>query len=224
MNEHVTEPQTVPPRVRAKQDDPVRTDAAPVPIKGGVHQSIKHDSGHKHVTGQAIYTDDIPTPAGTLHAYLGLSTCANGSIEAMDLSAVRSSPGVVGVLTSRDMPASNDISPTHLHDEPVLADGEVHFYGQAMFAVVATSRELRPRGGAKSQGGVWQTPFARTIDEARAADYPNVTKPLTLKRGDAASAWNRPPTACKDATRSAARIICIWKAISRSPFPARTMT
>jgi hypothetical protein len=89
MNEHVTERER--PRVRAKQDDPVRTDATPEPIKGGVHQPIKHDSGHKHVTGQAIYTDDIPTPASTLHAYLGLSTCAHGSIEAMDLSAVRSS-------------------------------------------------------------------------------------------------------------------------------------
>jgi xanthine dehydrogenase large subunit len=188
MNEQITEPQTVPPRVRGKQDDPVRTDAAPVPITGGVHQSIKHDSGHKHVTGQAIYTDDIQTPASTLHAYLGLSTCANGSIEAMDLSAVRSSPGVVGVLTSRDMPASNDISPTHLHDEPVLADGEVHFYGQAMFAVVATSREFARAAAQKAKVEYGKRPFARTIDEARKADYPNVTKPLTLKRGNAASA------------------------------------
>lgn len=162
-----------------------------IQIKGGVHQSIKHDSGHKHVTGQAIYTDDIPLPVGALHAYLGLSTCANGTIEQMDLSAVRNAPGVVGVLTHRNMPASNDISPTHLNDEPVLADDEVHFYGQAMFAVVATTREFARAAAHKAQVNYGERPFTRTVEEARAADYPNaplVTKPLTLKRGDAKAA------------------------------------
>ncbi|GAB5509928.1 MAG: xanthine dehydrogenase molybdopterin binding subunit [Hyphomicrobiales bacterium] len=157
-------------------------------IRGAVHSSIKHDSGHKHVTGQAVYTDDIPLPVGALHAYLGLSTCANGTIEQMDLSAVRNAPGVVGVLTHRDMPASNDISPTHLADEPVLADDEVHFYGQAMFAVVATTREFARAAAQKAQVKYGERPFARTVEEARAADYPNVTKPLTLKRGDAKTA------------------------------------
>lgn len=157
-------------------------------IKGGVHQSLKHDSGHKHVTGQAAYTDDIPMPVGALHAYLGLSTCANGTIEQMDLSAVRSAPGVVGVLTHRDMPASNDISPTHLHDEPVLADGEVHFYGQAMFAVVATTREFARAAAQKAQVKFGERAFTRTIDEARADGAPLVTKPLTLKRGDVKAA------------------------------------
>lgn len=160
-------------------------------IKGGVHQSIRHDSGHKHVTGQAIYTDDIPTPANTLHAYLGLSTCANGTIESMDLSAVRNAPGVVGVLSAHDMPASNDISPTHLHDEPVLADGKVEFYGQAIFAVIATSRDLARRAAQKARIQYGQLPFTRTVEEARAAQYPMVTKPLTLKRGDAKAALEK---------------------------------
>ncbi len=183
MNEHAP-----PPHMTDRQDHPGETDAMPEPIKGGVHQSTQHDSGQKHVTGLAIYTDDIAVPANTLHAYLGLSTCANGIIEAMDLTAVRSSPGVVGVLTARDMPASNDISPTHLNDEPVLADGEVHFYGQAMFAVVATSRELAKLAAQKAKMTFSERPFARTVDEARAEDYPLVTKPLALKRGDAESA------------------------------------
>ena len=28
---------------------------------------------HKHVTGEALYIDDMPEPAGLLHVYLGLS-------------------------------------------------------------------------------------------------------------------------------------------------------
>lgn len=36
-------------------------------IVGGVATDQKHDSAHKHVTGTAVYIDDIPEPEGTLH-------------------------------------------------------------------------------------------------------------------------------------------------------------
>ena len=42
-------------------------------VKGGVHTAQRHDSALKHVTGQAVYIDDMPEPAGTLHAALVLS-------------------------------------------------------------------------------------------------------------------------------------------------------
>jgi len=56
-------------------------------IKGGVHAPERHDSAHKHVSGTAIYIDDMPEPAGTLHAGLGLAGVAHGIIKSMDLSA-----------------------------------------------------------------------------------------------------------------------------------------
>ncbi len=62
-------------------------------IKGGVHQSLAHESAHKHVSGEAEYLDDMIEPAGTLHAYLGLSTCAHGKITSINLDAVRNAPG-----------------------------------------------------------------------------------------------------------------------------------
>ena len=71
-------------------------------------------------SGQAVYIDDMPEPAGTLHGCLGLATVAHGAITSIDLSAVRAAPGVVDVLTARDVPGENDISPTGRHDEPVL--------------------------------------------------------------------------------------------------------
>ena len=65
-------------------------------IRGGVHTDLRHDSAIKHVTGRAEYCDDIAEPAGTLHAYLGLSERAHARIVAVDLDPVRSAPGVVG--------------------------------------------------------------------------------------------------------------------------------
>src|SRR5262245_63525591 len=121
-------------------------------IKGGVATGQRHDSAHKHVSGQALYIDDIPEPAGTLHGCLGLSTVTHGKIISMDLSAVRTAPGVVDVLTANDVPGENDISPTGRHDEPVLADGNVQFYGQPIFAVVAETREQARRAWQVAKG------------------------------------------------------------------------
>ena len=90
-------------------------------ILGGVATDQRHDSAHKHVTGSAAYIDDMPEPAGTLHACLGLSTVAHGTILSLDLTAVRAAPGVVDVIVAADIPGDNDVSPTGRSDEPLLA-------------------------------------------------------------------------------------------------------
>ena len=100
-------------------------------IVGGVATDQRHDSAHKHVTGEAVYIDDMPEPAGTLHAASACRRVAHGTIDAIDLAAVRAAPGVVDVLTAEDIPGENDISPTGRHDEPVLADGKVQFHRPA---------------------------------------------------------------------------------------------
>ena len=46
-------------------------------ISGGVAAAEPHDSARKHVTGRAVYIDDMPEPAGTLHGCLGLSAVGN---------------------------------------------------------------------------------------------------------------------------------------------------
>ena len=88
-----------------------------------VAKPLPHDAAHLHVTGQARYIDDIPTPAGTLHLAFGLSDVAKGAITAMDLAAVRAAPGVVAVLVAEDLPFANDVSPS-VHVEPRRAMGE----------------------------------------------------------------------------------------------------
>ncbi|MGI9350730.1 MAG: xanthine dehydrogenase molybdopterin binding subunit [Rhizobiaceae bacterium] len=155
--------------------------------KGAVNTTQQHDSAHKHVTGEAEYIDDIVEPTGLLHAYLGLSEIANGTIVAMDLSAVESSPGVIGVLTEEDVPGSNDISPTGKKDDPVFAT-RVEFHGQPLFAVVAASRADARAAASKAEIEYGPEPHITDVAEAREANYPFVTEPLTLKRGKAKKA------------------------------------
>ena len=106
--------------------------------------SLPHDAARQHVSGSARYVDDIPTPQGTLHLAFGLSSCAAGQIKSVDLDAVRACPGVHLVLEAKDLPHANDVSPS-AHDEPLLADGRVHYAGQPIFLVVAESHHLARR-------------------------------------------------------------------------------
>ena len=60
-------------------------------MKGQVHTAQRHDSALKHVTGQALYIDDVAEPPGTLHAALVLSPIASGRLRKLDLSMAAAS-------------------------------------------------------------------------------------------------------------------------------------
>ena len=81
-----------------------------------------HEAAHLHVSGEATYVDDIPELAGTLHAALGLSQHAHALIKSIDFSAVHAAPGVVAVLTAKDIPGENNCGPL-AHDDPIFAGG-----------------------------------------------------------------------------------------------------
>ena len=103
-----------------------------------VGQPKAHDSAHLHVTGEALYCDDIPLPANALHAAFGLSTIAHGRVRKLDISGVLATPGVVAVALPADIPGENNYGGV-VHDDPIFADGLVQYAGQPLFAVAATS-------------------------------------------------------------------------------------
>ena len=154
-------------------------------------QAVPHESAHLHVAGAAPYTDDEPELAGTLHAALGLSPLAHGVIEALDLDAIRAMPGVVAVLSARDIPGQNDCGAL-VHDEPILA-GEVgdtlRYLGQPVFAVIATTREAARRAATQAKAVIraHALPPVLTPEAAHAAQQ-YVVPPMHLVRGDAAAA------------------------------------
>ena len=152
-----------------------------------LHKPTPHDSAPKHVAGKAEYIDDVVEPAGTVHAYLGLSERAHAKIVDLDLDAVRQAPGVIGVLTEADIPGVNDVSSSHQHDDPVFAPGVVQFYGQPMFAVIAETRDAARRATKLATVVYEDLPAALNVDAAIAAGGKLVTSPLKLERGDVAA-------------------------------------
>ena len=89
-----------------------------------------------------------------------------GALRGLDLSAVRAADGVVAVLTAADIPGKNDIAPVFA-DEPLFADKEILFHGQALFAVVgAHPRRGAPRRAARQDRHRGKARRRSPIDDA----------------------------------------------------------
>jgi len=153
--------------------------------------AIPHESASLHVTGEAAYTDDLPEPTGTLHAALGVSTIAHGTLRSVDVARVREAPGVVDVIVAADVPGANDVGPI-VHDDPILADSIVHFVGQPIFAVAATSVDLARRAARRPVVVIDALPAILSIDDAMRAES-FVLPPVSVKRGDPQAALARAP-------------------------------
>ena len=90
----------------------------------------------QHVTGRSVYLDDIPVLRDTLFGAVFASPVAHGRIVSFDCGMALQQPGVVAVFSARDVPGENQIGGI-IPDEPLFADGEVHFCGQPIAFVVA---------------------------------------------------------------------------------------
>ncbi len=152
-----------------------------------------HESAALHVSGRAAYTDDIAEAAGTLHAALGLSPVAHGRLLGVDLDRLRALPGVVAVITAADIPGPNDCGPI-VHDDPILADGVLHYLGQPVFAVIAENRLAARHAAALAKEVIRCEPLPAVITAREAhAQQRYVLPPMHLTRGDPQAEMQRAP-------------------------------
>ncbi len=166
-------------------------------IAGGVAIAVIHDSAARHVSGRAIYVDDIPELPGTLHLYVAMSMRAHARIVSLDVSAVRKAPGVACVLTAEDIPGENDASPV-MHDDPVFAVGKVQYVGQSLFAVAADSIDAARAAAALAKVEYADLPALISVDDALAANAELPTVPAhTMRLGDVDAALAAAPNRIK---------------------------
>jgi len=88
------------------------------------------------VTGRAVYTADIHL-SNVVHAKILLSPIAHGLIKRIDATRALALPGVLGVITGKDVPENTyGVSPAR-YDEEVLARTKVRHMGDPVAAVAA---------------------------------------------------------------------------------------
>ena len=114
-----------------------------------INEERPHESGIKHVSGRAYYTDDISESPGTLYGAIGWSKKAHAIIKKINLDEVLKSEGVVSVITAKDIPGRNDVGP--VFDGDPIFPKKAEYFGQPLFAVAATSTELARKAVLKAK-------------------------------------------------------------------------
>ena len=149
-----------------------------------------HESGHKHVTGEAIYTDDEASKKKMLEVWPVCSPHARARILRRDASVAEKMPGIRAVLLAEDIPGLNDIGTKH--DEVLLADKEVYFHGQLIALVVGESFDACRNAAEKVVVEYEPLPVILTIEEAIAQNSFH-NEPNFMRRGDAENALASAP-------------------------------
>jgi CO/xanthine dehydrogenase Mo-binding subunit len=141
-----------------------------------------------HGLGLTKYIDDLALP-GMLFAKIRRAGVAAARIKRIDTSAAERMPGVMAVLTGREIPV-NSFGPT-FQDQPVLADEFVRHAGDGVAAVAATSEQIA--AAAAERIVVEYEPLPAVLDplEALREDAPkvhagksNIYNSLVIRRGD----------------------------------------
>ncbi|WP_455360436.1 xanthine dehydrogenase molybdopterin binding subunit [Streptomyces sp. SYSU K21746] len=148
------------------------------PEKPVVGVSMPHESAFQHVTGTALYTDDlVQRTKDVLHAYPVQVMKACGRITALRTEPALAVPGVVRVLTGADVPGVNDAGMKH--DEPLFPD-EVMFYGHAVAWVLGETLEAARLGAAAVEVELDEKPSLITLKEAIAAESFHGARPVMV--------------------------------------------
>ncbi len=148
---------------------------------------MKNIDSHSHVRGESVYLDDVPVVRGTLYACVFDSPVAHGKLKSINTNEAEKSAGVVRVITAKDLVGENQIGGI-VPDEPLLADGEVHFQGQSIAIVVAETEELARKAAKKITVEIDELEPV-TDPRVAAANESFIVPPKKFVLGDTAAAF-----------------------------------
>jgi xanthine dehydrogenase large subunit len=143
---------------------------------------LPHESARGHVTGAALYTDDLLGRfPNLLHAWPVTAPHAHARVVSLDASPALSEPGVIATLTAGDVPGEGDSGPSR-HDEP-LFPREVMHHRQPVAWVLGETLDAAQRGASRIRVEYESLPAILTIPQAIEAES-FLTDTLRLSRGD----------------------------------------
>jgi CO/xanthine dehydrogenase Mo-binding subunit len=155
---------------------------------------VRVDSLEK-VLGKPVYTADL-IPKGTAYAKLFHSSIPHGLIKRMELGAAKAHPGVLGVLTWKDIPGLNESSAV-LPDRQLFADSVVRSTADILGAVIAET--LPEADEAATRIRVDYEPLPAIFDPLQALEpdaikiHPkgNVAKRMKIRKGNVEDGFSK---------------------------------
>ncbi|MDR3553646.1 MAG: molybdopterin-dependent oxidoreductase [Syntrophobacteraceae bacterium] len=144
-------------------------DVRPEPGAGNVGVSHPRPNALLLATGQALFTADIRKEA-VLELAAVRSPLSHALIKSIDVSMAEKVPGVVAVMTARDILGTNRLK----EDQPVICERKVQVMGDAVAAVIAETRESALAGAEAVKVEYEPLPVISSPEEALAEDCPRI--------------------------------------------------
>lgn len=151
-------------------------------------KSMTNIDAFGHVRGESLFIDDIIVKQNTLFALVFDSPKAHGKIKNLEVSKAEKIEGVVKIFTCKDIPGENQIGGI-LPDEPLLAESEVHFVGQPIALIIATSERSAKKARASIEIEIDELPIITIAKEAAAINQ-FINAPRTVSLGNTFKAFN----------------------------------
>jgi CO/xanthine dehydrogenase Mo-binding subunit len=159
------------------------------------------------VRGRPIYAGDLAL-SGMLHGRIVRSPYASARLVRLDTEAARALPGVIAVLTARDVPRNElrmelpgrmaeATAGAVLATQPVLAVSRVRFQGEPVAAIAAETPEIAARAAElvevdyEELPGVYDPLTALEPGAPRVHDSGNLLRSWHLRSGDIAQGFGR---------------------------------
>jgi aldehyde oxidoreductase len=176
----------------------IRKETTPAEERGKIRSGmigISHPrpSGLIKACGKAQFSGDIKLE-NMAHLACYHSPEHHAIIKSIDTSAAEKMPGVIGVMTAKDIKGTNRIR-VMAPDQPVLMEDKVRCFGDPIVAVAAETREQARAAAAAVKVVLEPLPVMMTPEEALKPDAtqihphsPNLCFAQPLIKGDAAKA------------------------------------
>ena len=148
---------------------------------------MKNLDSYSHLRGESLYIDDINPEQGCLYGLVFDAPVAHAKITSLDIAQAEELEGVVKIFTHKDIPGQNQIGGI-IPDEPLLAEKDIHFWGQPIAFIVAKTEAIAKKGRALISLKTEELPVVTTAKEAFEKEQ-FVCAPRTFKLGDTAEAF-----------------------------------
>jgi CO/xanthine dehydrogenase Mo-binding subunit len=171
-----------------------------------VGKSVVRKDGRGKVTGEAKFFSDMALP-NMLYAKVARSKYPHAEIRKINTAKAEAVPGVVAVLTHKDVPALNGFG-ILIPDQPVLCSDKVRYLGDAVAVVAAESLEAAERAAELVEADYVPLPTVSDPLEAMRPDAPkvhengNILRHATVRVGDAEAAFHEATVVVENAYRT----------------------
>ena len=150
-------------------------------------KTMKNIDSFTHVRGESLFVDDLILRQDALIGLVFDSPKAHGKILSVDYSKAEALDGVEKIFTYKDIQGENQIGGI-IPDEPLWAEGEVHFWGQPIAFIVAKTEAIAKKARALIEIDIEDLPVITTAREAKAKGK-FINAPRSFKLGNTGEAF-----------------------------------